>query len=54
MNSHAEGHGHHISKQFNAELEDVKNHMLEMGGVVEKQLADALVAITTADSGLAE
>lgn len=53
MNPRAEGHGHHISQQFNAELEDIKNHMLEMGGVVEKQLADALVAITSADSGLA-
>ncbi|PCJ22553.1 MAG: phosphate transport system regulator PhoU, partial [SAR86 cluster bacterium] len=54
MNPQAEGHGHHISKQFNAELEDVKNHMLEMGGAVEKQLADALLAITSADSGLAK
>lgn len=53
MKPQAEGHSHHISQQFNAELEDVKNHMLEMGGVVEKQLADALVAITSADSGLA-
>jgi len=53
MNPRAEGHGHHISQQFNSELEDIKNHMLEMGGVVEKQLADALVAITSADSGLA-
>ncbi len=54
MNPRAEGHGHHISQQFNAELEDIKNHMLEMGGVVEKQLADALVSITSADSGLAK
>ena len=53
MNPRAEDHSHHISQQFNAELEDIKNHMLEMGGAVEKQLADALVAITSADSGLA-
>jgi len=52
MNSQAEGHGHHISQQFNAELEDVKKHMLEMGGVVEKQLNDALEAAVNADSGL--
>ena len=53
MNPRAEGHSHHISRQFNAELEDIKNHMLEMGGAVEKQLADALIAITSADSALA-
>lgn len=53
MNPRAESHSHHISQQFNVELEDIKNHMLEMGGAVEKQLADALVAVTTADSGLA-
>lgn len=53
MNPRAEDHSHHISQQFNAELEDIKNHMLEMGGAVEKQLADALIAITSADSGLA-
>lgn len=53
MNTQAESHGHHISQQFNAELEDVKNHMLEMGGVVEKQLNDAMIALTSFDSGLA-
>ena len=53
MNPQAEGHGQHISQQFNAELEDIKNHMLEMGGAVEKQVTDALLSITSADSGLA-
>lgn len=53
MNPRSENHGHHISQQFNAELEDIKNHMLEMGGVIEKQLIDALVSVTSADSGLA-
>lgn len=53
MNTQVEGHGHHISQQFNAELEDVKNHMLEMGGVVEKQLNDAMTALASLDSGLA-
>ena len=28
----------HISAQFNAELEAVKNHLLKMGGRVEQQL----------------
>ena len=52
MISQADNHGHHISRQFNAELEDIKKHMMEMGGAVEKQLADALVSMTTADSSL--
>ncbi len=53
MNSNIEGHSHHISKQFNAELEDVKNHMLEMGGVIERQVADAMKSLLDGDSGLA-
>ncbi len=43
----------HISRQFNQELEDIKTRMLEMGGLVEKQVADALLAVEEADSGLA-
>ena len=52
MNSKAGNHGHHISQQFNAELEAIKKRMLEMGGAVEQQLSDAMVSITSADSGL--
>lgn len=47
-------HTHHISQQFNAELDAVKTHMLEMGGFVEKQVADAIESILSTDSGLAE
>lgn len=54
MNSKAENHGHHISKQFNVELEDIKKRMLEMGGAVEQQLSDAIIAMTSADSSLGE
>ena len=42
----------HISAQFNAELEDVRSNFLAMGGMVEKQLSDAIDAIINADSGL--
>ena len=35
----------HISGQFNAELESVRNQVLVMGGLVEKQLTDAISAI---------
>ncbi|MEH6583017.1 MAG: phosphate signaling complex protein PhoU [Halioglobus sp.] len=41
----------HISAQFNAELEAVKNHLLKMGGRVEQQLSDAIEALVTMDSG---
>lgn len=54
MKKDATIHSHHISQQFNADLEEIKANMLEMGGMVEKQLADAIDAIITADSGLAQ
>ena len=44
----------HISAQFNEELENVRHHVLRMGGLVEQQLSDALSAIETSDSELAE
>lgn len=43
----------HISKQFDADLEDLKSRMLEMGGLVENQVSDALKSVEMADSGLA-
>jgi len=49
-----EDYMHHISGQFNAELEGLRNHMLEMGGKVEQQLASAVEALVTMDSGKAE
>ncbi|MDX2463876.1 MAG: phosphate signaling complex protein PhoU [Porticoccus sp.] len=44
----------HISKQFNDDLEEIKTSMLEMGGLVEKQVGDAIRALEDADSSLAE
>ncbi len=43
---------HHISQKFNEELEDVRNRVLAMGGLVEQQIVDALRAITEGDSTL--
>ncbi|MGL4754220.1 MAG: phosphate signaling complex protein PhoU, partial [Aeromonadaceae bacterium] len=43
----------HISGQFNTELEAVRNNVLAMGGLVEQQLSDALVAIHDQDHDLA-
>ncbi len=48
-----EDYGQHISQQFNAELEEVRSHFLAMGGLVEKQVGDAMHALLDADSALA-
>ncbi len=44
----------HISQQFNADLEQLRSSLLEMGGLVEEQLSNAIEAIETANSELAE
>lgn len=46
--------GRHSSSQFNEELESIRNHLMEMGGLVEKQVEEALTALLTADSALAQ
>ncbi len=48
------GYSQHISQQYNEELEDVKKSMLEMGGQVEKLVADAITSIIDGDSAIAE
>lgn len=49
----SEEYTHHISRQYNADLEEVRSHILAMGGMVEKQVSDAVQALVEADSGLA-
>ena len=44
----------HIMKQFDEELEEVRTRLMEMGGKVEQQLQNAVLAVTEADSALAE
>ncbi|HEY8095643.1 MAG TPA: PhoU domain-containing protein, partial [Methylobacter sp.] len=46
--------GHHISGQFNKELEDVRNKVLTMGGLVEQQIELAVTAFSTGDLEMAE
>lgn len=44
----------HTSKQYDAELESVRAKVLEMGGMVEQQIVNALEALTKADIKLAK
>ena len=52
MNSNRDNLPNHISQQFHADLEDIRGQMLEMGGIVERQISNALDALVNADSGL--
>ena len=44
----------HYSKSFNAELAEVRNRVLEMGGMVDSQLKKAIEALASQDVSLAE
>ncbi|HSI29500.1 MAG: phosphate signaling complex protein PhoU [Methylophilus sp.] len=44
----------HTSKQYDVELESVRAKVLEMGGLVEQQIVNALESLTTADVNLAK
>jgi len=45
---------HHISRRYNQELEDIRNRVLAMGGLVEQQLQDTMLALEKLDGTLAE
>jgi phosphate transport system protein len=47
-------HSQHISRQFNQELEELKTHLMTMGGLVENQVLEAVKALLEGDSRLAE
>lgn len=46
--------GQHIHHRFDKELESVRSRVLAMGGLVERQVNDALVALSERNSELAE
>ncbi|WP_020407389.1 phosphate signaling complex protein PhoU [Hahella ganghwensis] len=54
MAQNSDVHLQHISQQFNTELRDLRNHVLVMGGLVEKQVSDATLSLVNADSELAQ
>jgi phosphate transport system protein len=45
---------HHILSRFNADLEGVRSAVLQMGGLVERQLQDGIRAVVNGDSRLGE
>ena len=45
---------HHISRQFNEELEEIRNKVLAMGGLVEEQIENATAALVSGDVEQAE
>ncbi len=47
-------HTHHISQQYNIELDDIKTHLAEMGGMAERQVNDAITAMIEVDLEKAE
>jgi len=42
----------HISRRFNKDLENLRNNVLAMGGLVESQLSQAIAAVVSGDSEL--
>lgn len=44
----------HISSQFDSELNSISSRVLELGGVVESQIANAIMALTHFDLGVSE
>ena len=42
----------HISRRFNKDIEELRNNVLAMGGLVETQLSRAIAAIVSGDSEL--
>jgi phosphate transport system protein len=53
MNQEAQVTGH-ISKRFDQELEDIRNQVLAMGGLVETQVSNGIKALVDSDSKVAE
>lgn len=44
----------HISRQFNEELEELRQSVMKMGGQTEEMVSDAIRAVVEGDSALAE
>lgn len=53
MKINPDSHGTHISQKFNEELEEIRSQLLEMGGLVEQQVKDAVQSLLDGDATLA-
>jgi len=49
-----QSHTHHISQQYNLELDEIKTKLSEMGGLAQRQVNDAIQALIDADVQTAE
>jgi phosphate transport system protein len=54
MTMEISSHTQHISQQYNIELEDIRTHLFEMGGMAQRQVNDAISALVDADFEKAE
>lgn len=54
MSTKIETHTQHISQQFNTDLSELRKHLLAMGGIVEKQIAESVESLLTSNSELAQ
>ena len=46
-------HSKHTTKVFDSDLQELARVVAEMGGLAERQIAEAMEALTTRDSGRA-
>lgn len=53
MKINQDSHSTHISQKFNQELEEIRSQLLEMGGIVEQQVKDAVQSLLDGDTDLA-
>ncbi len=53
MKIDSDTHKQHISQKFNEELESIRTQILEMGGIVEQQVQQAIESVVSADSAQA-
>jgi phosphate transport system protein len=44
----------HISRQYNTELEEIRTRVLQMGGMVEQQIEEAMRSLVRGDTALGE
>ena len=47
-------HSRHTTKVFDSDLQELARAIAEMGGLAERQIAEAIEALTTRDNGPAQ